>query len=145
MRTPTRNTASAADRKKVVGLLLDYVERLRNHFAATAESFDLTMVQAKVLMSMDEPTPMHHIAQCLSCDPSNVTGVVDRLQDRGLLSRSEAPEDRRIKFLQLTAAGKKMREALRSAVYSDVPGIRGLSGMELAAVQRSLSLLMRES
>ena len=49
--------------------------------------------------------PMGELASALSCDASNVTGLVDRLESRGLLQRSPSAEDRRVKVLSLTPLG----------------------------------------
>jgi DNA-binding MarR family transcriptional regulator len=124
-----------------VELLFTYVDKLRTHFEGVAEKHGLTSVQAKVLMFLDQATPMNRIAENLCCDPSNITGVVDRLEERGLLAREEAPTDRRVKNLQVTGAGKKMREAFTTALFSDVPGMKGLSPAQLAEMHRMLSRL----
>ena len=52
---------------------------------------------------------MSRLADTLSCDASNVTGLVDRLESRGLVRRQPSAEDRRVKVLQLTPAGSRLR------------------------------------
>jgi len=128
----------------VVELLFTYVDRLRTHFERVAEKHGLTPVQAKALMFLDGALPMHRMAESLCCDPSNITGVVDRLEERGLLAREEAPGDRRVKYLQVTAAGKKVRDAFTHAVFSDVPGMKGLSPAQVADLHRMLARLCGE-
>ncbi len=142
-RIPRPRDPAAAARAAVVELLFEYVDRLRDHFERVSHSFDLTPVQAKVLLSLDEPAPMRCLAESLGCDPSNVTGVVDRLQERGLLARSEAPADRRVKFLQATPAGQRLRETLGLALFGDVPGMSGLAPAEIAKLQKALEILCR--
>ena len=58
------------------------------------------------------PLPMRKLSQTLSCDASNVTGLVDRLESRGLIERRTSPDDRRVKVLQLTPAGSRLRAQL---------------------------------
>jgi len=128
----------------VVELLFAYVERLRTHFESVAEKHGLTPVQAKLLMFLDQATPMNRIAENLCCDPSNITGVVDRLEERGLLAREESPADRRVKNLQVTMSGKKMRDAFALALFSDVPGMKGLSPAQVAEMHRVLARLCVE-
>ena len=128
----------------MIELLFGYVDRLRTHFEGVAQAHGLTSVQAKVLMFLDESEPMHCIATSLSCDPSNITGVVDRLQERGLLSREEARADRRVKFLQVTAAGKKLRDAFMNDLFSDVPGMNGLSRSQITDLRDALATLCGE-
>jgi DNA-binding MarR family transcriptional regulator len=125
----------------VVELLFSYVDKLRTHFESVAERHGLTAVQAKVLMFLEQATPMNRIAESMCCDPSNLTGVVDRLEERGLLAREEAPTDRRVKNLQVTGTGKKMRDSFAMALFSDVPGMKGLSPAQLAEMHRMLSRL----
>lgn len=141
---PKPQDPSAAARAEVVELLFTYVDRLRTHFEGVAEKHGLTPVQAKVLMFLDQATPMNRIAENMCCDPSNITGLVDRLEERGLLAREEAPADRRVKNLQVTVAGKKMREAFTLALFGDVPGMKGLSPAQLAEMHRVLSRLCGE-
>ena len=55
---------------------------------------------------------MSRLADALSCDASNVTGLVDRMESRGLVRRRSSTEDRRVKVLQLTATGARLRTQL---------------------------------
>ena len=55
---------------------------------------------------------MGRLAETLSCDASNVTGLVDRLESRGLIRRQPSSEDRRVKILHLTPAGSRLRAQL---------------------------------
>lgn len=140
-RIPRPSDPGAAARAEVVELLFEYVDVLRVHFEAVAEQHGLTPVQAKVLMFLDEATPMNRLAESLCCDPSNITGVVDRLEERGLLAREESPADRRIKFLKVTAVGMKMRDAFALSLFADVPGMKGLSPAQVADLHRVLARL----
>jgi DNA-binding MarR family transcriptional regulator len=46
------------------------------------------------------------------CDPSNITGIIDGLEQKGLVSRQEHPTDRRIKVIVLEPAGQKLKRQL---------------------------------
>ena len=74
----------------------------------------------------------------LACDNSNVTGLVDRLETRGLVARRPAPEDRRVKHVVLTSAGMSMRTELLDRVGRPPAGFKRLS----AAEQRQLYELL---
>jgi DNA-binding MarR family transcriptional regulator len=143
-RIPKPQDPGAAARAEVVELLFTYVDRLRTHFEGVAAEHGLTSAQAKVLMFLDHPEPMRSIAECLACDPSNITGLVDRLEERGLLSRSEGETDRRIRFLQVTPSGKKLRDSFTHALFSDVPGMTGLSRAQVMEVRHALATLCRD-
>lgn len=100
--------------REVVHLLSIASERLRQHFGACAAEFDLSVAQAKVLLEIqpEEAVPMRVLADRLGYDASNLTGLVDRLEERGALVRCPHTEDRRVKGLALTGEGRGLRAAL---------------------------------
>ena len=61
----------------------------RGHLPSSGAPFDLSPVQCHVLHLIEpgRPLPMSRLADTLSCDASNVTGLVDRLESRGLVQR----------------------------------------------------------
>jgi MarR family transcriptional regulator, organic hydroperoxide resistance regulator len=79
--------------------------------SAKLAELDLTPVQAHTLRRLDpdEPLAMSALAEALYCHASNVTGIVDRLESRGLVERTPGAEDRRVKTLVLTAEGARTR------------------------------------
>jgi len=119
------------------GLL--FAER-RRFFEAAAE-FDLHPAQAGTLLQLDEESglPMHEIATRLACDNSNVTGIVDRLEARGLVTRRPGEQDRRVKYVVPTPLGREVREAM-SAKLARVPeAIDQLSAEEQAHLRDLLA------
>lgn len=143
-RIPRPKDPDAAARADVVELLFAYVERLRVHFEAIAKAHDLTPVQAKLLLGLGDKAPMRTLASELCCDPSNITGVVDRLEERGLISRTEDPDDRRVKILQTTPAGRKLRDTFVAKLFGDVPGMGNLSRAQVAGLRSALAPLVEE-
>ena len=126
---------SAADQAWALLLQLAF-ERVHAHFAAVVAELDLAPVQAKALheLDVDPPISMRELAERLKSDPSNVTGLIDRLEARGLVERRADPTDRRIKGLALTTVGARMRERLFARLYSAPPAVAELSECD----QRSL-------
>jgi MarR family transcriptional regulator, organic hydroperoxide resistance regulator len=97
----------------------DLLQRLifdvqRPRFLTLCSEFDLTPPQLMTLrrLERERPVPMSEVAKRLACDASNVTGIVDRLEARGLLERRAAPGDRRVKMLALTDEGAALREEI---------------------------------
>ena len=84
---------------------------------------------------------MGELAEVMHCDNSNVTGIVDRLEQRGLLERRPAEHDRRVKLLVLTAEGARVREELERRMGEPPPGIAALPRAE----QRALRNILRRA
>lgn len=116
--------------EELVGLLFRLTGDLRQRFTDRAADFDLSFGQAMALRQLDGPVPMGELAQRLCCDASNVTGIVDRLEERGLVERRVLPGDRRVKHLVLTDAGRAMRERHQAALMVDLPLVVDLSADE---------------
>jgi DNA-binding MarR family transcriptional regulator len=104
-------------------------ELVSAHFAAAVAELDLAPAQARALheLDLDRPISMRELAERLKSDPSNVTGLIDRLEARGLVERRPDPTDRRIKGLALTPAGAQLRKRLFARLYSAPPSVAALS------------------
>jgi DNA-binding MarR family transcriptional regulator len=129
----------------IVELLLRVMERMRDHFSARIAEFELTPPLAVALRSLDSPTPQRHLAEVLHCDPSHVTGVVDRLEDRNLVERQVNPDDRRGKNVVLTEAGRALRAELEHRLHHDVPVLERLNDNERRQLRRLLSRLVADT
>jgi len=121
-------SVSAADQAWAL-LLQAAFELVHAHFAAAVAELDLAPVQAKALheLNVEPPISMRELAERLKSDPSNVTGLIDRLEARGLVERRPDPNDRRIKGLALTSAGAKLRERLFARLYAAPRSVAELS------------------
>src|SRR5438270_11539764 len=95
-------------------LLMKFFFAQREHLLASGAEFDLSPIQCHVLHLIEpgRPLPMSRLAETLSCDASNVTGLVDRLQSLGLVQRHPSAGDLRLKVLQLTPTGSGLRALL---------------------------------
>ncbi len=71
---------------------------------------NLTLAQLKSLffIAAKEKTNFKRLAEALGVTPPNVTGIIDRLVEQGLVTRTENPEDRRIMLLQITDKGHEL-------------------------------------
>ena len=74
--------------------------------------------------------PMHEIAAHLACDNSNVTGIMDRLEARGLVTRHAGERDRRVKYIVPTPLGLEVRDAMHARMARAPMGIERLSVKE---------------
>ena len=80
--------------------------------SATAEAYNITMMQALTLCLLEpnQPAPMKSLASFMSCDPSNITGIVEQLVNEELVERKEAKYDRRVKTVTITKRGLDLRD-----------------------------------
>ncbi len=102
---------------------------------------DITLQQAALIriLVQNGPTSMHKLSEELMVTPPNITGIVDRLEQKGLVERIESKQDRRKTEIMLTAKG----EALHQKVREDY---RESLGKSLASLthdeQETLALLL---
>src|SRR5690606_14845229 len=108
-------------------------QNVRAHLDRRVAEYELTGPQARLIRTLDGPTPMYQVAEKLQCDPSDVTGIVDRLEARGLVERRVLPTDGRVKQILLTPAGEEVQHCLMS-IFDTVPGLADLSERELQAL-----------
>jgi DNA-binding MarR family transcriptional regulator len=108
-------------------------------FPAIAAEFDLSPPQAIVMRLLSEPRPMSDFATAMHCDNSNVTGIVDRLEERGLVERQVADYDRRVKLIAATAKGRRLRNELNRRMAEPPEAIAKLSERDLVALRDILS------
>jgi len=93
----------------------------KQHVIAIGDEFGLTGIQAITLLLVNEhePRPMKSFCQLFHCDASNVTGIVDGLEQKGLVERQSDPRDRRVKTISLLPAGKKMQQQIIDRLQAD--------------------------
>ncbi|OLD26876.1 MAG: hypothetical protein AUJ02_01230 [Chloroflexi bacterium 13_1_40CM_3_65_12] len=103
-------------------------------------------MQAKVLLQLPAggATTMQALAGQLQYDASNLTGVVDRLESMGAVRRQPHPEDRRVKRVELTDDGRRMREAFWEKLTNRSGPLGRLNSRELISLRALLATAMRD-
>ena len=88
-------------------LLVRFFFAQREHLPTLDGELELSPIQCHVLHLLEpgRPLPMGRLAGMLGCHASNVTGLVDRLEARGVVLRRPSADDRRVKVLDLTPEG----------------------------------------
>lgn len=114
-------THSAAEAWALIGQL--FFEYGRPRIMAIAQEFDLSPPQSLVLRLLDEPRPMGDLAQLMHCDNSNLTGIIDRLSERGLVERTRGEGDRRVRLIALTEEGRRIRDELNRRLAEPPPAL----------------------
>lgn len=90
-------------------------------YGVVAHRFGLTTQQVELLCQLTEHKPSFgELAGLLGCDKTNVTGMVDRLERRGLLAREPDAADRRVTRVVLTEQGVVLREDIRACFVDEL-------------------------
>ncbi|NEC67775.1 MarR family transcriptional regulator [Streptomyces sp. SID9727] len=128
---------------EVIELIGSVVARYYEEYDRAAAEHSLTGAQARVLGLLSvEPLPMRRIAQKLKCEPSNVTGIVDRLEARGLVERRPDPGDRRVKLAAPTERGAATAVQLRDALDFAREPLAGLSAADRTVLRDLLRRML---
>ncbi|PJN27146.1 MarR family transcriptional regulator [Kitasatospora sp. CB02891] len=131
---------------EVVDLMARLVGLFHREYEEAAAARSLTGAQAKVLALLRRgPMPMRHIAQTLSCEPSNVTGIVDRLEGRGFVTRESDPQDRRVKLVVATETGLSASSELRESLNFAREPLAALEASERAQLRDLLRRMLDSS
>ncbi|HEX6344730.1 MarR family winged helix-turn-helix transcriptional regulator [Umezawaea sp.] len=111
------------------------------------EGEGLTESQANLLWLVDpagDPLSLRQLAARLRCDPSNITLISAKLEEKGLAVRAPHPADGRVRTLVLTDAGREVRERLLAGAYERSP-FASLGEREQQQLHRLLGKVLAES
>ena len=131
---------SAGDRSALAGetvrRIMHIAAAMRHYQDEEIAALGLTPAVARALHELDpdRPPPARDLAEQLGCDRSNVTALVDKLEQAGLVERRVDPADRRQKTLVVTEAGRRVRDRVRQ-VMSDSRLLAGLTTAELTTLR----------
>jgi DNA-binding MarR family transcriptional regulator len=119
----TRKTSAPHPRVELGSLPGHCIRRLQQIAVAlfmkdSAEAGGVTPVQFAALLTVSEQPGIDQrtLASEVSFDTSTIGGVIDRLEARGLLTRSQHAGDRRVRLLHLTPLGEKLLALLMPAM-----------------------------
>jgi len=126
--------------------MVEFLLAMRNWWVALCAECDLTAAQGHALRVLDpkRPVAMSALAEALVCDASNVTGIVDKLESRGLIARQGSDQDRRVKQLAVTEKGALLRDKLIAGAMKAPATIASLSADAKARLAALLRTLMTE-
>ncbi len=126
----------------MVDVLLASMGRLRHHAAGVWDELGLTAPMAVTLRQLHQgPRSQRQLAASLGYDPSNITGLADKLEERGLVERHVDPDDRRVKKLVLSPSGRALLEVMRVRMHDGHPLTTNLTKAE----QEQLMHLLRKA
>ncbi|MFF4696347.1 MarR family winged helix-turn-helix transcriptional regulator [Streptomyces chattanoogensis] len=128
--------------REIVGLFAAINRRYSQEAEAAASNHDLTPLQAKALLAAEGPVPTRRIADRLHAEPSNVTVIIDRLESRGLVERSLDPDDRRVKRVGATTAGRTAAADLRARMPFAAEPLARLTTQQRETLRELLQLIL---
>ena len=129
-----------ADAQRVVDLLNALGSTtFRQLLWQKASEIDLTYAQSQVLFHVAEHPDCHmgEVAKAFGVTLPAVTHIVDRLEQKNLLSRADHPTDRRVYVLDLTRGGRALVDELQAIRLSAMEEV--LAGMSVADRRRVIS------
>ena len=123
--------------------LFDLVYAYDAAYDRAARAAGLSAAQACLLDGLtDAGRSMGELAGALLCDASNVTQLVARLEAAGLVTRRSDPDDRRVKRVAITPAGRRVRRTVRRAFDFPAQRLGRLSDSERLRLSGLLGKLL---
>lgn len=112
------------------------------HFAVLQE-LGLTPghLKALAIIHPDEPRPMGVMAEIMRCDASQMTWLVDRLEERELVERRTMPTDRRVRTIALTPRGVEVRRQILDKLFEPPDELLALDAVTLENLREHLEKL----
>jgi MarR family transcriptional regulator, organic hydroperoxide resistance regulator len=107
-------------------------------------SLSIAQVKSLFFIANEEEVNFRKLASAMNVTPSNVTGVVDRLVEKGLVTRTENPADRRMLMIKLTDKGQTLITSLRESRTNQISSVLNrMTSEDLSIVAHGYSLLKR--
>jgi DNA-binding MarR family transcriptional regulator len=130
----------AFERLRRVAFEGEHVERM----AALGVRMKLSpgVIKTLVRLSKEERVSMGDMARSIGCDPSYITALVDDLDERGLAHREPAPDDRRVKIIVLTDAGRALAKQIDDILSVPPAAFAALTQAELRQLRDLLDKVL---
>ncbi|GAA4544529.1 MarR family winged helix-turn-helix transcriptional regulator [Amycolatopsis samaneae] len=129
--------------RDVCKLVHRFARTLDTHVRRVADELGLTPAQAVALRELSEPITARELAVRMSCEASNATFVLDRLEEQGLVERRPHPRDRRAKQIVLTATGERGRAAVVDRLSARSP-LTSLDARQQETLRSLLGVLVED-
>jgi DNA-binding MarR family transcriptional regulator len=114
------------------------------HTKALNKEYQVSAPQLNCLMALfkNGPLPPSQIARHILVESSTVTGVIDRLEQKGFVKRIRSSQDRRKIFIELTDSGRMLASFAPPPVQLKLhDGLKKLNYRELEKILEVLSML----
>lgn len=146
----TLNDEARSERRQVIDDLLDELTAWGPRERAGAfrhwlrGALSLVHLHVLTVLESEGPLPMSKLADSLDVSVASVTGIVDRMEQRGLVERRREPEDRRVILVHVTEAGNAVFRDLAVARRQTIaPLLDRMTDAELEGFLTGLRALRR--
>jgi DNA-binding MarR family transcriptional regulator len=138
------------NKQKAISEIMQCLRRIfkaiQQYSEAVLKEFGVTGPQLWALRTIydDGQLSMGELSQRMYLHMSTVSGVVDRLEEKGYLERTRGEKDRRVVKISLTKAGKRIVQRGPEAAQGQLlHGLESLSGREVLIIRSSLERVVR--
>ena len=108
------------------------------------KKYNVSAAQVNCLLALHEygPLPPSQIAKMILVNSSTVTGIIDRLEQKGLVERQRISQDRRVITVQLTESGNTLAENAPAPIQQKIiDGLKKLNTQEIEHIVNALNML----
>ncbi|MCC7452391.1 MAG: MarR family transcriptional regulator [Anaerolineae bacterium] len=133
-----------AELSKLVGLLTHVQQTVTKEAEDALKPYNLSQAKYNILYELYHAggrLPFSVLVERIGCVRSNITGLVDRLQEDNLVRRVDHPEDRRMLFAELTEEGCRLITAAMPCYNTAIEQV--FSGLNADQQTQLADLLLR--
>ena len=148
---PLNDSAGSPGRDRIVAELLDEMSVWRPEEMSRAikhwlrGSLSLIHLQVLTVLEVDGPLAMSRLADALDVSVASATGIVDRMEDRGLVERRRESGDRRVVLVHTTGAGTDVFRELGVTRREHLAGLfSGMTDVELESLLVGMRAMHRQ-
>jgi DNA-binding MarR family transcriptional regulator len=131
--------------RRILRSLRRITRALEIHSRKLAANHQITGHQLVCLMMINDNGPITEtsVARLSQLSNSTVVGILDRLEEKGLIKRERSMQDRRRVYVSVTAKGKRLATKGPSPLQDSlVAGLKELPDLEQAAIAMSLERIV---
>ena len=128
---------------EIVSTIRKFVRAVSIDTFRMSKQYDLTGPQSAVLRTLvkDGPLSSASLSRRLYVTPANITGIIDRLEKKGLVERTRKKGDRRVGLVRLTESGAQLGSSFPDPIEKRL--ISGLADLDKEYIQ-ILALVMNQ-
>jgi len=145
---PTTGTsafgAPAELTQQILAAIVEVVSSIRCSGSGRLVKLGVSMTQMHVLWVLQHhgDLPMSGVADLLDVSLSNATGIIDRMEEHGLIERGRVPDDRRVVLVRLADGGRRALEEIEAIRQDRLTAILGhLAPAQLASLADALTAI----